>query len=123
MLRERGWEGLPPPPTFTTEKPKPTDANQKGPTATSLITVPDPSNGDPKPRILQPLPEPATDPEMDTTPTSSVAHITGSPSISIATLSDTFSDFTIVDTPDDDSLIDPTVADTSDPESPIDPTA
>jgi hypothetical protein len=37
-LRERGWEGLPPPPVFMINKPKPTGANQKDPAATPVAT-------------------------------------------------------------------------------------
>ena len=37
QLRERGWEGLPPPPEFKTRKPKPTTRDEQDPSATSLI--------------------------------------------------------------------------------------
>jgi hypothetical protein len=103
-LRERGWEGLPPPPVFTTGKLKPPGPDQKDPSATHIATSLGLSNRDPEPQIPQPFPlEPVVIPEAGTIPTSP---ITQSPSISIATLSD----FTLTDTSDDEPPIDPTVA-------------
>ena len=102
-LRERGWEGLPPPPKFTTEKPKPTGKDQKDFAATPVATSLGLPKGDLQPQIPQPPPlESVTAPEIDTVPASPVPQ---SPSISVSTLSD----FTIADTSDDDSPIDPTV--------------
>ncbi|KAF9646040.1 hypothetical protein BDM02DRAFT_3119247 [Thelephora ganbajun] len=102
-LRERGWEGLPPPPVFTIGRPKPTGANQNDPAATPIVTSLGLPNRDLEPQIPQPSPlEPVTVPETDTIPASPV---TQSPSISIATLSD----FTIADASDDESPTDPTV--------------
>jgi hypothetical protein len=118
-LRERGWEDLPPPPVFTTSKPKPTDADQKDPAATPVATSLGLPSGNPEPQIPQsPPPEPVVIPETDTMiPASPVAQ---SPSISIASLSD----FTIADTSDDEPLTDATIADALDDEPPIDdPTA
>ena len=91
-LRERGWEGLPPPPVFTAEKPKPADEGQKDPAATPLATSLGLPNGD-----------------LEITP--------HSPSTSIANLSD----FTIADASDDES-VGLAFADTSDDEGLIDPT-
>ena len=117
-LRERGWEGLPPPPTFMTGKPKPSGPNQEDPAATPVAT----SLGLPSRNLelqippSQPPPlEFVTAPESGTIPTSPVTSVTQSPSISIATLSD----FAITDT-DDQSIIDPTVADASDDELSVD---
>ena len=119
MLRERGWDGLPPPPVFATEKPKSTGENQKDPTATPIATSLGLPNRDLELQIPQPPPpKPVTVPEPDTIPTSPVTPAIQSPSISIATLSD----FTIADASDDESHIDPTIADSSDDEPPIDPT-
>ncbi|KAF9646048.1 hypothetical protein BDM02DRAFT_3271266 [Thelephora ganbajun] len=102
-LRERGWEGLPPPPVFATGIPKPTGANQNDPAATPIVTSLGLPSRDPEPQIPQPPPlEPATDPETEAIP---VSPVTQSPSISIATLSD----FTTADTSDDESPTDPTV--------------
>jgi len=97
-LRERGWEGLPPPPVFTTGRLKSVGADQKDPVATPVVT----SLGLPT-RDLQPQPPPlesVTTLETDTVP---VSPVTQSPSISIATLSD----FTIADASDGESPIDP----------------
>ena len=119
-LRERGWEGLPPPPVFTTGRLEHTGANQKDPAATPVATSLGLPNRDLEPQVLQPPPlEPVTVPEPDPIPTSPATPVIQSPSISIATLSD----FTIADTSDDESHIDPTIADTSDAEPSIDPTA
>jgi len=70
-LRERGWEGLPPPPVFTTGKPKPTGAGQKDPTAITVATPPGLPSGDLEPRIpqLPPL-ESVTTPGVDSVPAS-----------------------------------------------------
>ena len=97
-LRERGWEGLPPPPVFTIGEPKQTGANQKDPTATPVVTslgLPNPDSAPQSPTL-----EPATVPETDADPTTP---LTQSPSVSIATLSD----FTYADTSDDESPVDP----------------
>ena len=115
-LRERGWEGLPPPPVFTTEKPKLTSENQKDPAATPVVTSLGLPNRDLEPQTLS---ESVTAPEKDAIPASPVTPATQSPSISIAALSD----FTIADTSDDESSIEPTIPDTSDDEPPVDPTA
>jgi hypothetical protein len=119
-LRERGWEGLPPPPVFATSKSKPTGRNQDDPAATPVATSLGLPSGDPKPQIHQPPPlKPVVIPETDAViPASLTAQ---SPSISIATLSD----FTTADTSDDESSMatDPTIADASEDEPSIDPTA
>ena len=115
-LRERGWEGLPPPPVFATEKPKPADEDQKDPAATPLATslgLPNRDLG-----ISRPSPfKSVSVPGEDAIPTSSVTSITQSPSISIATLSDF-----IADASDDESSVDLTIADTPNDEPPFDPT-
>jgi len=101
-LRERNWEGLPPPPVFTTGKPKPTGVDQKDPSATPVATSLGLPKADLEPQIPQPPPlESAAPSGAATTPASPVIQ---SPSISIATLSD----FTIADTSDDESSIDTT---------------
>ncbi|KAF9646043.1 hypothetical protein BDM02DRAFT_3189167 [Thelephora ganbajun] len=97
--RERGWEGLPPPPVFMTGIPKPTDTNQNDPAATPVPTSLGLPNGDLEPQIPQPPPlEPVTIPATDMIPGSPVTH---SPSISIASLSD----FTVADNSDDESPV------------------
>ena len=116
-LRERGWEGLPPPPVFTTRKSKPTGANQKDPAATPIVTSLGLPNRDLEPQIPQSSP-PIAAQEEDTVPASPVTPVTQSPSISIATLSD----FTTADVSDDEPPTDPAISDTSDDELPIDPT-
>ena len=114
-LRERGWEGLPPPPVFSTGKPKQTGANQQDVAATPIVVPLGLANTEPVPQIPQsPPPESVTAPETETIP---VTPVTQSPSISIATLSD----FTIADASDDESPIDPTIADTSGDEHPVNP--
>jgi hypothetical protein len=116
-LRERGWEGLPPPPVFTTGKPKSTGANQKDPAATPIVTSLGLPNRDLEPhgQIPQPPPlEPVSTPEPDVVVPASP--VTQSPSISIATLSD----FTIADTFDDEPPTDTAIADASDNEPPTD---
>jgi len=119
-LRERGWEGLPPPPTFTAGKPKPTGANRKDPAATHVVTSFGLPTRDLEPQIPQAHPrESITVPDADTFHASPVAPATQSPSISIATLSD----FTTADVSDDESPTDPTISDTSDDELSIDPAA
>ena len=101
QLRKSGWEGLPPPPVFTTEKPKPTGTGQKVETGTAIsLGLP---NVEFKPQTFLPSTlQSITVPETGAT-TPSVA-ITRSPSISVATLSD----FTIADTSDDEFPVDPT---------------
>ena len=100
QLRERRWEGLPPPPEF--KKPKPITKDQQDPSATPIATSLGLPKGDPQPNVLHPSsPEHITTPETDTVPASP---ITQSPSISVSSLSD----FTIADTSDDESPIDPT---------------
>ena len=100
-LRERGWEGLPPPPIFTSTKAKSAGASKEDPSATPIVTSLGLPSTDLEPQVTLPSPtEPAAAPETETAPESPV---TQSPSISIATLSD----FTIADTPDDESPVDP----------------
>ena len=119
-LRERGWEGLPPPPVFTTGKPKPTGSNQKDPAATPVATALGLPNRDLQPQIPRPPPpELATTSEPGIVLEPPVTPITQSPSISIATLSD----FTIADASDDEPPTWPTFADNSDDEPLIDPRA
>ena len=119
-LRESGWEGLPPPPVFTTGQSRPTGANQNDPTATPIATFLGLPNRDLQPQNPSPSPpEPATVPEPDPIHASSITPVTQSPSISTASLSD----FTIADVSDDESSIDPTFADTFDEEPSFDPTA
>ena len=119
-LRERRWEGLPPPPVFTTKKPKPIDANEKDPAATPVAASLGLPNSDPEPQIPQPPPqvESVLAPETDVIPASPITPATQSPSTSIAALSD----FTIADTSDGNSSIDPTITDIFDDEPPTDPT-
>jgi len=101
-LRERGWEGLPPPPVFATWGPRPVGADKNDPAATPIVTSLGLPNSDPEPQTPQPLQlESDTTSEPDNVPGSPVTH---SPSISIASLSD----FTIADTSDDESSHDPT---------------
>ena len=98
QLRERGWEGLPPPPVFTNGRSEQTSTGQE-----DLIVTPVPTplglpNIDIEPQIPRSPPlESVTAPETETT------SVTQSPSVSIATLSD----FTIPDTSDDGSPVDP----------------
>ena len=116
-LRERGWEGLPPPPVFTTRKPKPTVANQNDPTSTPVATLLGLPNRDLEPQIPQSPPLGSTTVrESDPIPVSPITPVARSPSISIASLSD----FTIADTTDDESSVDPMSPGTSDDELPID---
>ena len=116
VLREHGWEGLPPPPVFTTGELEPTGAN---PAATPVaISLGLPTRGL-DPQIPQSPSESVAALESDAIPASPVTPVTQSPSISIATLSD----FTIADASDDEHPTDPTIADASDDERPIGPTA
>jgi len=119
-LRERGWEGLPPPPVFTAGRPKPTGANQRDPATTPVATSLGLPNRDLEPQIPQSPPfEPVAVPEADIIPASPITPVVHSPSISIATLSD----FTIADASDEESPIGSSITDTSDDELPTDPTA
>ena len=96
QLREREWEGLPPPP-----EPKPTAKDERDPIATPIATSLGLPGEDPQPNIFHRSP-----PESITTLKTNVvpaSPITQSPSISVSSLSD----FTIADTSDDESPIDP----------------
>ena len=102
-LRERNWEGLPPPPVFTTGKQKPTHANEKDASATPVVTSLGLPNWNPSPQVLPP-------PSLESITTRGADADSGpptiqSPSTSIATLSD----FTIADISDDETPIDPAV--------------
>lgn len=99
-LWERDWEGLPPPPKFTTVKPKLTLVNEKGPGSTPVTASRGPQGEDMGLQVV-PLP-PVESATAKNTDTVSGTPVTQSPSISIATLSD----FTNIDTPDDEALID-----------------
>ena len=100
-LRERDWEGLPPPPVFATWGPRPVDAGQNDPAATPIVPSLGLPNRDPEPQIPQAPPlELVTASETDMVPGSPA---TQSPSISIASLSD----FTFANTSDDESSHDP----------------
>ena len=102
-LRQSGWEGLPPPPVFTTRKLKPIDQGQNDPNETPAAITLGLPNVDLKPQVSPPLtPESVTASETETTPASPA--ITQSPSISVSALSD----FTMTDTSDDQSPVDPT---------------
>jgi len=116
-LRERGWEGLPPPPIFTSGKSKHAGVNQKDSAATPVAISLGLPNRDLEPQI-PPL-EPVAIPEAETIPASPVVPITRSPSISIASLSD----FAAADASDDEPVIDSSNSDVSDDEPLIDPTA
>ena len=120
VLQERGWEGLPPPPVFTTGEPRPAGMDRNDPATTPVATSLGLPNRDIEPQIPQPPPlEEAAAPETGTSPASlAVALASQSPSISIATLSD----FTIADMSDDEPPIDHEISDTSDDELPINPT-
>ena len=116
-LRERGWEGLPPPPVFTTGVSRPAGTNQNDPTATPVATSLGLPNRDLNPQT-PPL-EPAAVPETGTIPApQTVPPASQSPSISITTLSD----FTTADISDDEPPVDHEISDTSDDELPINPT-
>ena len=96
QLRERGWEGLPPPPIFTTNRSEQTGTGQEDRIATPVATSLGLSNIDIDPQIHPyPLHKPVTAPETETV---SVYPVTQSPSISIANLSD----FTVADASDDE---------------------
>ena len=85
-LRERGWEGLPPPPVFATRMPNVTGVGQEDPSATPVATPLGLPAGDPEPQVPHsPPPESADFPGIETTPPPPATH---SPSISITTLSD-----------------------------------
>ena len=94
QLREQSWEGLPPPPVFTTNRSEQAGTGQEGPIATPVTTSLGLPNIDTEPQApLSPPLEPVIAPETETTPPA-----TQSPSISIASLSD----FTIADASDDE---------------------
>ena len=102
-LRERGWEGLPPPPVLTTGNLKSAGAGEKDPAATPVITSLGLPSRDLEHRIPQPPSlEPVVTPDTHPSPGSPVPQ---SPSISITTVSD----FTIADTSDDEPPLDSTV--------------
>ena len=106
ILRRSGWEGLPPPPLFTTGKPKPISEGQEEPSETPAAIPMGLPNVDFEPQIsLPPTLESVTTPEIGAEATPASPTMTQSPSISIATLSD----FTTADTPDDQPFDDPTV--------------
>jgi len=118
-LRERGWEGLPPPPVFMSGKSNPTGTNQKDPTATPVATSLGLPNRDLEPQIPQSPPsESVAVPEIGTIPGSPVTPVIQSPSISISTLSD----FTVADVSDDEPT-GRTFVNSPDDEPPIGPTA
>ena len=101
-LRERGWEGLPPPPVFATRMPNVTGVGQEDPSATPVATPLGLPASDPEPQLPHsPPPESATFPGTETTPSPPATH---SPSISITTLSD----FEVADILDDEIPTDPT---------------
>ena len=104
-LREGGWEGLHPPPVFTTGKHKSAGMNRKDPSTAPVVASLGLPNGDLEPQT--PQPESIIAPEPCTTPASPATPATQSPSISIAALSD----FTIPDAPDDEPPTGPTFAD------------
>ena len=102
-LRDRGWEGLPPPPVFVTGKSKQVCTSRDDTSATPIATSLGLPSTDSEPQIPKPPPaNPVAAPEAET---NSGSPDTQSPSISIATLSDF------------------TTADISDAEFPVDPTA
>jgi len=121
VLRDRGWEGLPPPPVFMSGKPKPTGVRQnEDPAATPVATSLGLPNRDLEPQIPLPPPlESVTTSDTIAVPGSPVTSIIQSPSASIAGLSD----FTIADASDDEPATGHTFADTSDDEPLVDPTA
>ena len=106
QLRQRCWNGLPPPPVFMTGKPKPTDTDKKEQIDKAPATMPlGLPNMDLGPQMLPPPTfGSATAPEIEVEATPGSPAPTQSPSISIATLSD----FTIADTSDVQSPVDPT---------------
>jgi len=102
-LRERGWEGLPPPPVLTTRRPRQTGANQRGPAASPAAAYFGLPNRDVEHQTPQPPPpEPAAVPGADTAPASPVTPSIQSPSISINSLSD-FADASDDELPIDDT--------------------
>ena len=105
-LRERRWEGLPPPPVFKTAKPKPIGRVQEGLCTTPVTTLLGLPNIDLEPH-LRPV-EPVTTTEAEAVPGSPVPQ---SPSISISTLSDLT---TAADTSDAEFSVDPTAINTHD---------
>ena len=115
-LRGRGWEGLPPPPVFSSSQQKPTSASQKDTTATPVVASIRLPNGDLEPQNPHsPSPEPPAVLDINSIPASPVTH---SPSISVAT----FSDSTIADSSDDESSANSVVSDTSGDQVPADST-
>jgi hypothetical protein len=106
QLRERGWEGLPPPPVFTTRKPELTGTGQNDPSTTPVVTPLGLPDIDIEPRVPQPPPpELAPDPDIETIPPSPAAH---SPSISITNLSDSAIAYTAYyESPTDPTAITP----------------
>jgi len=127
-LRERGWEGLPPPPVFTARGSGQVGVNHNDPTVTPVVISLGLLNRDLEPQIIRPLPlepqasqipqtpplEQVAAPEIDTVPASPATAATRSPSISIASLSD----FTIADVSDDEPPVDSTTTDASDDDNP-----
>ena len=101
-LRERGWEGLPPPPVFMTGIPKATGGGQEDPSATPVATPLGLPASDHEPQAPHsPPPESITVLGIETTLSPPATH---SPSISITTLSD----FEVADILDDEPPTDPT---------------
>ena len=106
-LRERGWEGLPPPPVFTSGGPNPTGMDQRDPATAPFATSLGPPNRDPGPQGSQIPPlESVAVLGADQIPASPVNPAIQSPSISVTTLSD----FTIADVSDDGSPVGSTFA-------------
>ena len=103
-LRKCGWEGLPPPPVFVAGESRPATVNHRDPATTPVITSLGLPNSGLEPQVLHPpLFESVTTPGMDPIPASPATPIIQSPSISIATLSDSMT----VDSSDDELPIDP----------------
>ncbi|KAF9783248.1 hypothetical protein BJ322DRAFT_1212047 [Thelephora terrestris] len=100
-LRERGWEGLPPPPpVFTTSRPEQTNMGQEDPSATPVATSLGLPDVDLESQTFGPPPlDSIATPETEMI---SRSPVTLSPSTSIATLSD----FTVADVSDDESPVD-----------------
>jgi len=98
-LRERGWEGLPPPPILRSAKPEITVPKSQDPAATPVATsLGLPGVGERSQPPTLPSPAPANPSEWN--PKSSVPP---SPSTSISALSD----FTIADSLDDELVLEP----------------
>ena len=98
--RESDWEGLPPPPAFTTGESAVAGVDHRDPAATPVIISLGLPSGDLEPRNpLSPPLEPITT-ETEMSPRSPAPH---SPSISITTMSD------FAATDDDEPLLDPKV--------------